>query len=641
MKKAIALLAMFVLVGGAVAQTLNIQTGNVTYAVPAAQAGEMIYAEGTTLTVLGKTFGLDAITRMYVDDSDVSDNTVTVLYDGATATVTVAGNIARYVDPTISGGHVSILQSEDVSDNTCGEITYSVSGSSADGEFTLEGSYKATIELRGLTLTNPYGAPLNIQNGKRIELSVKNGTVNTLVDGLGGTQKGCLVCKGHLELKGKGTLNVYGNTAHAIYAKEYIEMKNCTVNVLSAVKDGLNCNQYFMLESGELNIAGIGDDGLQVSFKDDVDREPEDSGSITVAGGVITATVTATAAKGLKADGDIIISGGTLDIVTSGGGKWDAEDLKTKAAACISASGNVSVENGTLVLTSLGSGGKGISCDGDLSVSGGTMTVSTSGGMYAYVNGVEYSDYTGNADNLDSDQKSSPKGLKSDGDVTINGGNIKITTTGTGGEGIESKAVLTVNDGTIVVNSYDDCLNSSGHMFLNGGDITVVSTNNDGIDSNGNMYISGGVIRAFGTSAPECGIDANEEEGYTVIFTGGTLLAVGGGNSVPSTSESTQAYVCGSGQVVAGSTITLGNGSETFATFTVPDEYVQSGSSAPGFGGPGGPGGPGGSGSQSCNILVSCADLVSGSSYTLTNGSSTISVTAVLQGSSGSRPGGW
>ena len=97
-------------------------------------------------------------------------------------------------------------------------------------------------------------------------------------------------------------------------------------------------------------------------------------------------------------------------------------------------------------------------------------------------------------------------------------------------------------------------------MYINGGDITVVATNNDGLDSNGNMYLAGGYVRAFGASMPECGIDANEESGYSVFFTGGTMIAVGGGNSVPSSSESTQAYVSASGQATAGSEIILKNG---------------------------------------------------------------------------------
>ncbi len=628
---------------GTEAQTLNVTTGSVTYAFPADQMGNATYQSGETLTVMGKTFNVSDIDKMYVSSDEVDDNTVTVTYDGSSATVTVAGNVAQYVTPTVSNAHVTIAQNENVSDDTCGEITYTLSGTSTDGEFTMTGSYKATVELNGLTLTNTLGAPLNIQNGKRIDLSVKKGTTNTLTDATDGDWKGCIVCKGHLEMKGKGTLNVYGNTAHGIYAKEYIEMKNCTVNILSAIKDGINCNQYFLMESGSLTISGIGDDGIQVSYKDDTDREAEDTGSITIAGGTVDITVTGTASKGLKAEGDVTISGGTVNITTSGNGTWDDDDSKTKASSCISADGNILIEDGTLALSSTGAGGKGINGDGTLTINGGTITINTTGGMYAYVNGKEYTNYTGNTDNLDSDYKSSPKGMKIDGNVEINGGTINVTTTGNGAEGIESKAVLTINDGTIVVNAYDDAINSSSHMYIKGGDITVVASNNDGLDSNGNMYISGGTIKAFGTSSPECGIDANEEDGYTVIFTGGTLLAVGGGNSVPSTSESTQAYVSTSMSVTANSEITLKSGSTTLATFTVPSNYSSSSTGGGGGGGfgpriGGGPGGGGhGGNTGGSSILISCPDITSGSSYTVTSGTSSSTATAVIKGSNG----GW
>lgn len=638
MKRIFSLIMTVGLLTAANAQTLNVQTGNVTYAIPASQAGEMVYTDGTQLTILGRTFNLTDITSMYVDDTEVEDNTVVVTYDGTTASVTVAGNIAQYVEPTVESAYVSIVQSDNVGDSTCGEITYSLSGESSDGSFYMEGSYKASIELRGLTLTNTSGAPIDIQNGKRIDISVKNGTVNTLTDCSNGDQKGCIVCKGHIELKGKGTLNVYGNTSHAIYAKEYVEMKNCTVNVLSAIKDGINCNQYFLMESGTLNISGTNDDGIQVSYKDDTDRDEEDTGSISIEDGNITISITATASKGLKADGDIAISGGTIDITTSGGGKWDSDDVKTKASACISADGNVTIDGGTLTLTSTGSGGKGINCDGNLDINDGDITISTSGGLYAYVNGREYDDYTGNTDNLDSDYKSSPKGIKADGNITITGGTINVTTTGNGGEGIESKAIMTIEDGTIDIYSYDDGLNSSSHMYLNGGNITSVSTDNDAIDSNGNMYVNGGVIRAFGSENPEGGIDADEESGYSVIFTGGTLIAVGGSNSTPTSSESTQAYVSGTGSVTTGSTITLSSGTNTLASFTVPDNYTSSssqGGSSPGMGG--GPGGGIGGNNSNYEILITCPGLTSGSRYTLTNGSSSSSVTAKT-GSSNSRP---
>ena len=623
------------------AQTLNVVAGNVTYALPAAEAGEMTYTGGTQLTFMGRTLSTADITRMYVDDSKVESGTVSVSYNGTSASVVVAGDVAQYVVPSVSGAHVTIEQAGSAGDDTSGEITYVLSGTSADGSFTLDGSYKASIELQGLSLTSTLGAPLDILDGKRISLSIKKGTSNMLTDAAGGSQKGCIVCKGHLELKGKGSLNVYGNTAHGIYSKEYVELKNATVNILSAVKDGLNCNQYFAMESGELNISGTGDDGIQVSYKDDTDREAEDTGAITITGGTISIATTATAAKGLKAEGDINITGGAINVSTSGGGKWDEDDAKTKAASCISSDANVKIDGGFLQLLSSGSGGKGINCDGEFIANGGSITITTTGGMYAYVNGTAYDPYTGNADRLSSSQKSSPKGIKADGNVTINGGVLNVTVTGNGGEGIESKAVMTINGGVITANTNDDALNSSSHMYIKGGVITVVATGNDGIDSNGNMYIQGGTIMAFGAASPECGIDANEEEGYSVIFTGGTLLAVGGGNSVPSTSQSTQAYVSGSMSVSANTEVTLKDGDTVLATFTVPSNYTASGqgggwhsaAQAPDGGGPGGQGGgPGGRGSS---VLITCPGISSGSSYTLTSGTSSSTVTASLTGSTG------
>ena len=118
-----------------------------------------------------------------------ADNSVTVSYNGNTATVTVDDNVAQYLIVTQSGAHVSITQGA-VTD----EITYTLTGTSNDGEFYMSGSYKATIELNGLTLTNSTpvysGAAVHIQNGKRINVKVVTGTTNTLTDAAGGTQKG-------------------------------------------------------------------------------------------------------------------------------------------------------------------------------------------------------------------------------------------------------------------------------------------------------------------------------------------------------------------------------------------------------------------------------------------------------------------
>ena len=530
------------------AQTLNVKVGSVTYQFPASQTGEMTYANGETVTIMGKTFTLTDITAMTVDNSKVSDGTIGVSYDGSTASVTVAGNVAQYVTPTVSGAHVSIAQSDDLAE----EITYTLSGTSTDGEFYMSGSYKATIELNGLTLTNATpvysGAAVHIQNGKRIKVKIVTGTTNTLSDASTGSQKGCLYIKGHAEFAQKGTLNVVGNVKHGIKTGEYFTIKNATINVTSAAGDGISCAEYFLMESGTINISGTQDDGIQCDIDGDAstgettDHEEEDSGNIYISGGTINITVTADAAKGIKGEGDMKISGGDITVKTTGGGVWDSTKVKTKASACLGADGNMTISGGTLNLTSTGAGGKGINGDGTFTATGGTIIIKTSGNaVVASSNGtLSIVNSSQQLDKYDSDYKSSPKGIKIDGAIIISDNAvIFVTTTGAGGEGIESKTSIDITGGWVTVNASDDAINASynddtkslsnaGDMTISGGYVYARSTGNDGIDANGNVYIKGGVIYAIGTSTPEVAIDANSEEQKKLYVTGGTIIAIGG-----------------------------------------------------------------------------------------------------------------
>lgn len=258
----------------------------------------------------------------------IDKNTVNIVYNGTTATVTVASNINSYVTVTSgTSSHVKIVQSADFagvdanSDNEDGEIIYSLSGTSTDGEFYMEGSFKATVELNSLTLTNPSGPAINIQDGKRIEVSAKKGTVNNLTDGANDTYNGCLHCKGHTKLKGKGTLNITGNSKHAVYSKEYLEIKNLTLNITAAKKDAIHCKEYFLMESGTVNITGATEDGIQVELDGTTstgitaNHEDEDTGNFYQEGG--TLTISGYGGKAIKADGSITYKGGTQNFNTS------------------------------------------------------------------------------------------------------------------------------------------------------------------------------------------------------------------------------------------------------------------------------------------------------------------------------------
>ena len=257
----------------------------------------------------------------------IDNNTVEIKFNGTTATVNVASNISSYVTNQSSGSHVKLIQSESFSgvnktvDNEDGEIIYVLSGTSTDGEFYLEGSFKCEIELNGLTLTNPKGPAINIQNGKRVSVSAKKGTTNTITDGANDVYNGCYHSKGHTKFKGKGTLNVVGKSKHAVYSKEYIEVKNLTLNITSAPKDAIHCKEYFFMESGTVNISAAQDDGIQVELSSDpvtgqtADHEEENTGNFYQEDGKLT--ITGVQGKAVKADGSIIYSGGTRNFSSS------------------------------------------------------------------------------------------------------------------------------------------------------------------------------------------------------------------------------------------------------------------------------------------------------------------------------------
>ncbi len=546
MKKVYAILMALALTLVAGAQTLNVRVGSVTYQFPSAQTGEMNYTDGQTLSVQGKIFNLSEIDEMTVDETEVTDNAVSICYDGTAATVSVAGNVAQYVEAIVSGAHVSIVQSlaassEDVEEPE--EITYILSGQTTDGEFSLTGSYKCTLSLAGLSLTNPSGAAINIANGKRIKISAKKNTENTLTDGTGGSQTGCIYSKGQIHLQGNGTLNVVGKTKHAIKSGDYIAIKNLTLNITGAVADGISCNEYFLMESGSVSISGVGDDGIQcdldgtTSTGETADHEDEDSGNIYIEGGTLKVAATATASKGIKATGVLNInenSEATTVTITNSGGADTSDETDISSSACLKSDKAIVIAGGTLTLTNTGQGGRAINSDGTLTISGGTINAQAQGSNYGSSGGGGGPGGGGRPGGgggwPGGGGSSSPhkyaKGVKADGNITISGGTLNVYSKNH--EGMESKGTITVSGGEVYAEAGDDAINAASHLTISGGRVCGYSTGNDGLDSNGNMYIKGGLVYGICKGSPEVALDANTEGGYKLYLTGGTLIAIGG-----------------------------------------------------------------------------------------------------------------
>ncbi|MBQ9651782.1 MAG: carbohydrate-binding domain-containing protein [Prevotella sp.] len=559
MKKVATIVVGLLTTLAAAAQTLNVTVGSVTYQFPAAQTGDMTYSGGTSLTIMGKTFALSDISSMSVDNTEVTNNLVAIAYNGTSATVTVAGNIAQYVEPTVSGAYVSIAQSNtDAVDND--EITYQLSGTSTDGQFDLSGSYKCTVSLAGVNLTCATGSAINITNKKRIQISAKNGTTNTLTDCSGGSQKGCIYSKGQIQLQGNGTLTVVGKTKHAIKSGDYIAVKNLTLNVTGAVGDGISSNKYFLMESGTVTISGVSDDGIQCDLETDdaqtaetTNHEDENSGNVYLEGGTLTVTVTGQATKGVKSAGAMKISGGTIKVTTSGNGYYDSTERDAKGCAGLKSDGAMTISGGTITLTSSGTGGKCIKCDGALTISGGTINATSTGSNYKYS-----SYYTASA-----------KAIKSDGALVITNGTIVAKASSH--EAIESKSTITISGGDIYAQSSDDAINSASTFTISGGKVMGYSTGNDGLDANGNFIIEGGVVYAIGARSPEMAIDANTEGGYKLTVKGGIIFTCG-----PLEGGSTLTQACYSTTSINKNVwYSLTNGSETYC-FKTPSSLSVS-----------------------------------------------------------------
>jgi hypothetical protein len=638
MMKRIALFLLAAMVGMTImAQTLNVEVGQVTYQIPASQAGEMTCqldpVDGYVMTVLDKTFLLSSVTQMYVDRTEVTDNLVKVVYDGSKAAVFVPGNVAQYVTPTVSGAHVTIFQ-DNVDDVDGSEIGYQLSGITADGEFGLAGSYKSTISLADLTLTNPSGAAITITNKKRIQISAKNGTENTLTDCANGEQKGCIYSKGQIQLQGQGKLTVIGNTAHAIKCGDYVTVKNLTLNIQKAVKDGISCNKYFLMKSGTLTISGVGDDGIQCDLEEDDeqtaetdDHEDENSANIYLQGGTLTIGTTAAGSKGIKSAGDIFIddSNGTNVITVTNSGAVDATDSSDlTASACVKSDGNITISAGSVRLTNTGQGGRALNSDGAMTFNGGTVMARAEGANYGSSGG------GGPWGGSSSGSHKYAKGIKADGNIVITGGTI--TAYSKNHEGMESKGTITIDGGMVFAQASDDAVNSASDFTINGGHVCGYSTGNDGLDANGNFYIKGGTVYAIGKSQPELGIDANTEGGKKLYISGGTIVAIGGLESGASLTQScystsswnkntwyalysgnnqalifktpgsggTQLVVSAPGTPTLKSGVSVSGGDNIFEGMAVVDATVTGGSGVSitsytgGGGGPGGgPGGPG------------------------------------------------
>ncbi len=416
------------------AQTLNVKVGEVTYAHSAAKTGDMLFANGSTLTVQGKAYQLADVTQVTVDNSQVADNTVAVSYQGSAAQVTVAGNLAQYLTVTAVGADVSIIADSTYTE----EITYTLTGTSTDGSFYMDGEGKASFTLDNLSLASAKGGAITIDDGKKISVNFVG--ANVLSDATAGSQKACFYVNGHVNLTGTGTLTITGNCRHGYFSDEYTCLESGQVTVTGAKGDGFHVNEYFQMNGGTLSIVSEGD-GIDVGAKK---NGGDNNGQLILCGGEVSVTATGEGSKALKADSTITMTGGTVKAVTTGSAYYDAEANDIGGVSTLKTAGRFAMKGGSLTLAAEGAGAKGINADEGVVIDEGELTVVVTGSVYEY----------GSLD-------TKPHAVKTDGDIQVNGGKVFVAAS-SDGRSLSTDYSLLVNGGTLMAIGGKKCEPTGG-----------------------------------------------------------------------------------------------------------------------------------------------------------------------------------
>ena len=501
----------------------------------------------------------------------------------------------------------------------------------------------------GVTVTNENGVAINGTDYKKTELviTLNEGTENTVTNS--GDDVNAVHIKGSLAINGKGTLNVVSNSKSALKASKDIKIvdstlnltaenhaisgsaviaSDCTINVLSAGKDGINAEcdgaTEFTTDDGYVALTdvnytcSVSGDGIQANTVVYIDGG---NYNIKTNGNFVQKTSANMTGYGLASDDFKYIKSGDgyKRIASDEAGRYGS-NIYALSQSCkgikISEIEYEDENKNSVTVT-----------EGDylIAIVGGTYNIdSTDDAIHTNSGSVYIEGGTYNISTCDDAITSDILTKITDGDITIK----------TCYEGIEG-AYVEIGGGKIDLTASDDGINAASddrsvteHIIISGGNITV-DAGGDGIDSNGSILISGGTVTVHG---PTTGRDAGLDADSGIVITGGTVFVTSTLGMVETPSTNSTQYVISyahQSTVSAGSTITLtddnGNalvsvevkkncqsviiscpqmqkgetykiyGGDTLMTsFTVSSIITTVGSSGGNFPGGGFPGGPGG-----------------------------------------------
>lgn len=547
------------------------------------------------------------------DDLSFSDRDLDGTWDDSAATHITLSDAGISVDGSGAAASGSILTI-----NAAG--TYVLTGSLTNGQIVVSApsENKVQIVLNGVEIQCSDSAAIYVEQADKVFVTAADGTKNSLTSGDTVSSAaesegidGVIYSKDDLTINGDGALVISGNYKHGIVSKDDLVLAGVSLTV-TAVSDGLRGKDCVKIASGTYVIQA-GSDGIQSNNDEDTTK-----GYIYIAGGDFTITA---ANDGVQAETLLCVTDGKFQITTGGGsanastksdgtpnggwGSWGKDNSGTSA------------DTASDTAESSSDSAKGLKAGVALVLAGGSATIDSSDDS-VHCNG-DISIREGAALSL----ASGDDGVHADSALDVSGGDITVSKSYEGLEGLD----LTVSGGKISVTSSDDGLNAAGGsdtaltgrpgqstfstdssdaplMTISGGYL-YVNTGGDGLDSNGNLVVTGGEIYVDGPTNSGNGALDYGDQGYSATISGGTIIAAGAsGMAVGFGDSSTQCsmLVFFDNTVSGGTAITVTDADGNTVLTDTPAKDYQS-------------------------VVLSSPELKDGSTYTVTAGDNTTSVT--------------
>lgn len=429
-----------------------------------------------------------ASTELTFEQIVPANDTVFITWGGAAPVI--VNPYAETIMISTNGDHVTVSCAKQLKD-----VVYKLKGSTTNGSFSIETPRKFTVIMENLSLASQSynNSPIRSFSGSTMNIVLKG--INSLRDTVIDTCNATLRSKGQIIFakESTGTLVVTANAKRAIQTGDYLQIDGGTIYANALNGDAVKANDYLEMNGGTLNVIGTGIEvsagyaiinggkisidsrtidakGIKIA-KDSSKAGSDTNGTLKMNGGILDITIYGGGSKGIKAEHDFIMSGGTLTGKVYGGPITEEENGEENLsyAALVKADRNLTINEGSVKVTldksALGS--RGLAADTSIIIEG-TATVEIEGNAESYV----YENDNGKI------KEKCGYGLKADAAINIGGSSTVIilgnATAGTAAENAiicaRTETDININDKcSVYFKSITNAPLRAKNIYFNGG----------------------------------------------------------------------------------------------------------------------------------------------------------------------------